>query len=38
MAIRMRPKLLEFLRQDAGEVEGIDQTLKKMYALAQQSA
>jgi flagellum-specific ATP synthase len=36
-AIRMRPKLLEFLRQDAGDVEGIDQTLKKMYALAQES-
>ena len=37
-AIRMRPQLLDFLRQDAGVSEGIDQTLEKLYALAKQSA
>ena len=36
-AIRLRPKLLDFLRQDAEETEVIDETLKKMYALAQET-
>jgi flagellum-specific ATP synthase len=37
-AIRVRPKLLEFLRQDADAPEAIDRTLEKLYALAEQSA
>jgi FliI/YscN family ATPase len=36
-AIRVRPKLLEFLRQAAGAPEGIEKTLEQMYALAEQS-
>jgi FliI/YscN family ATPase len=36
-AIRVRPKLLEFLRQGADAPEGIEGTLEKMYALAEQS-
>jgi len=36
-AIKVRPKLLDFLRQDAEETEAIDETLKKMYALAQEA-
>ena len=36
-AIKVRPKLLDFLRQDAEETEVIDETLKKMYALAQET-
>ena len=34
-AIRLRPKLLEFLRQEPEISEPIDQTLEKLYALAQ---
>ena len=37
-AIKMRPKLLDFLRQEAGAPEGIDQTLQKMYALVEPGA
>src|SRR5580704_2519382 len=36
-AIKVRPKLLDFLRQDAEATEAIDETLKKMFALAQET-
>ena len=36
-AIRLRPNLLEFLRQPADAVSTIDQTLGKLYELAKQS-
>jgi len=34
-AIQLRPKLMDFLRQDAAVNEPLDQTLKQMYSLAQ---
>ena len=37
-AIRLRPKLMEFLRQAPHVAEPMAQTLEKLYSLAQQSA
>ena len=37
-AIRMRPMLLDFLRQPPDVAEPIEQTLQKLYSLAQQGA
>jgi flagellar biosynthesis/type III secretory pathway ATPase len=36
-AIHLRPKLLDFLRQDASINEPLDQTLNQLYSLAQQT-
>ena len=37
-AIRLRPKVLEFLRQGSDVAEPIDQTLEKLYSLARTEA
>jgi FliI/YscN family ATPase len=37
-AIRLRPKVLEFLRQGSDVAEPIDQTLEKLYSLARAEA
>ncbi len=36
-AIQLRPQLLDFLRQDSGINEPLEQTLKQLYTLAQQT-